>query len=62
VAKMKEKTMKIRKVVEKWEICNKEEKAASLEEEIKKLVPKQLHKWIKVFRKKVSERIQMKKM
>jgi len=38
VAKMKEKIMKIKEAVEKWEIYNKEEEAASLEEETKKLV------------------------
>ena len=53
MAKMKEKTMKIKKVVEKWKICNKEEEVASLEEKTMKLVLKQLYKWIKIFRKKV---------
>jgi len=32
------------------------------EEETRRLVPKQFHKWIKVFGKKVSERIPMRKI
>ena len=53
--------MQINKVAEEWEIWDKEEEAAKSEEEAKKLVPKQFHKWIKVFGKKASERIPMRK-
>jgi len=58
----KGKMMEIKKVAEKWEIWDKEEKVARSEEEVKKLVPKQLYKWIKVFGKKASERIPTRKM
>ena len=58
----KEKKMEVRKVAEKWEIWDKEEKAAKSEEEAKKLVPKQFHRWIKIFGKKASERTLMRKM
>jgi len=47
--------------VEEWEIWNKEEKTARSEEKAKKLVLEQFHKWIKVFRKKASERMPMRK-
>jgi len=53
----KRKTVEVRKVAEEWEIWDKEEKAVKLEEEAKKLVPESFHKWIKVFRKKQSERM-----
>ena len=33
-----------------------------LEKKAKKLVPKQFYKWIKIFRKKASERMPMRKM
>jgi len=48
-------------VAEEWEIWDKEEKAARLEEEAKKLVLEKFHKWIKVFGKKASERMLMRK-
>jgi len=51
--------MEVNKVAEEWKIWDKKEEAARLEEEAKKLVPKQFHKWIKVFRKKASERMLM---
>ena len=54
--------MEVKKVVEEWKIWDKEEKAAKLEEEVKKLVLKQFYRWIKVFGKKESERMLMKKM
>ena len=54
--------IKIRKVIEKWKIWNKKEKAARLEKEAKKLVPKQFYKCIKIFRKKASERMPTRKM
>jgi len=53
--------MKVNKVVEEWEIWNEKEKTARSEEKAKKLVPKQFHKWIKVFGKKASERMPMRK-
>ena len=36
--------MKVKKVVEKQKIWNKEKKAAKLKEETKKLVPERFHK------------------
>ena len=54
--------MKIKKVAEKWEIWDKEEEAAGSEKEVKKLVPKQLYKQIKVFGKKASKRMPTRKM
>ena len=39
----KEKTIKIKKVVEEWEIWDEEEKAARLKDKVKKLVPKKFH-------------------
>ena len=58
----KGKTIEVRKVAEEWEIWDKEEEGAKLEAEAKKLVPEKFHKWIKVFGKKQSERISMKKI
>ena len=54
--------MKVNKVIEEWEIWDEEEETARSEEEAKKLVPKQFHKWIKVFRKKASERMPTRKI
>lgn len=54
--------MEIKKVVKEWEIWDNEEKVARSEEEVKKLGPEQFHKWIKVFEKKASEKIPIRKM
>ena len=54
--------MEVRKVVEEWEIWDKEEKVAKSEVEAKKLVPEKFHEWIKVFGKKQSERMPMRKL
>ena len=48
----KGKMVEVRKVVEEWEIWDKEEEAAMSEAEAKKLVPEKFHEWIKVFGKK----------
>jgi len=58
----KEKTMEVRKVVEEWEIWDEEEEAAKSEEEAKKLVPENFHRWIKVFGKKQLERMSTRKL
>ena len=58
----KEKTVEVKKVAEEWEIWNKEEEVARLEEKAKKLVPEKFHRWIKIFRTKQSERMPMRKM
>ena len=50
------------KVVGEQEIWDKEEKTAKSEREVKKLVPKQFYKWIKIFEKKASERMLTRKM
>jgi len=44
--------MEVKKVVEKWEIWDEEEKMAKSEKEAKKLVLQRFHKWIHVFDKK----------
>jgi len=58
----KGKTMEVKKVAEEWEIWDEEEEAAKSEVEAKKLVPEKFHKWIKVFGKKQSERMLMRKV
>jgi len=58
----KGRAMEVRKVVEEWEIWDEEEEAAKSEAEAKKLVPEKFHKWIKVFGKKQSERMPMRKL
>jgi len=54
--------MEVKKVVEEWEIWNEEEETARLEEETKRMVLEKFHPWIKVFRKKQSERIPTRKV
>ena len=54
--------VEVKKVVEEWEIWDEEEEAARLEAEAKKLVPEKFHKWIKVFGKKQSEKMLMRKV
>ena len=51
----KERIVKVRKIVEEWEIWDKEEEAAKSEVEARRLVPEKFHRWIKVFGKKQSE-------
>ena len=58
----KGKTMEVKKVAEEWEIWDEEEKAAKSEVEAKKMVPEKYHQWIKVFGKKQSERMLMRKL
>ena len=58
----KGKMMEVKKVAEEWEIWDKEEEVAKSEAEAKKLVPEKFHRWIKVFRKKQSERMPMRKL
>ena len=54
--------MEVKKVAEEWEIWDEEEEAAKSEEEAKKLVPEKFHRWIKVFGKKQSERMPIRKL
>ena len=58
----KGRAVEVRKVVEEWEIWDEEEEAAKSETEAKKLVPEKFHEWIKVFGKKQSERMPMRKL
>ena len=58
----KGRAVEVRKVVEEWEIWDKEEEAAKSEAEVKKLVPEKFHKWIKIFGKKQSERMPTRKL
>ena len=44
--------MEVKRVAKEWEIWDEEEEAAKSEAEVKKLVPEQFHKWIKVCGKK----------
>ena len=50
-----------KEVAEEWEIWDKKEEIAKLEEEAKKLVPECSHKWIYIFGKKQSERMSTRK-
>ena len=54
--------MNIKRVVEEWEIQDKEEEAAKSEAEAKKLVSEKFHRWMKIFSKKQSEQIYMRKI
>ena len=54
--------MEVKRVAEEWEIWDEEEEVAMSEEKAKKLVPRKFHKWIKVFGKKQSERMPMRKV
>jgi len=58
----KERTIEVKKIAEEWKIWNEEKEAVKSEEKAKKLVSERFHKWIHIFRKKVSERILMRKM
>ena len=58
----KRKTVEVRKIAEKWEIWDEEEEAVKSEMEARKLVPEKFHQWIKVFRKKQSERMPTRKL
>ena len=52
----------IKRVAKEWEIWDEKEEAVKLEAEAKKLVPEKFHRWIKVFGKKQSERMSMRKI
>ena len=54
--------MEVKRMAEEWEIWDEEEEVARLEEKVKKLVPKEFYQWIKVFGKKQSERMLMRKI
>ena len=54
--------MEIKKVVEEQEIWDEEKETERSEKEVKNLMLKKFHKWIKVFEKKAGERILMKKI
>ena len=54
--------VEVKKVAEEWEIQNEEEEVVKSEEEAKKLVPHQFHKWIHIFGKKASERMPTRKI
>ena len=58
----KGKTVEVKRIAEEWEIWDEEEVVARSEAEAKKLVPERFHKWIKVFGKKQSERMLMRKV
>ena len=54
--------MEIKRAAKEQEIWNKEEEVAQLQEKAKKLVLEQFYKQIKIFGKKVSERMLMRKI
>ena len=54
--------MEVKKVVEEWEIWDKEEAAVKSEDKAKKMVLEKFHQWIKVFRKKQLERMPTRKL
>ena len=54
--------VEVKRIVEKWKIWNEEEKAVGSEVEARKLVLEKFHPWIKVFGKKQSERMLIRKM
>jgi len=58
----KGKMMEVKKVAEEWEIWDEEEEVAKSEAKAKKLVLEKFHRWIKVFGKKQSERMPMRKL
>ena len=58
----KGRTVEVRKIAEEWEVWDEEEKVVKSEMEAKKLGPEKFHKWIKVFGKKQSERMPMRKL
>ena len=58
----KGKTVEVKRVAEEWEIWDEQEETAKSEAEAKKLVLEKFHRWIKVFGKKQSERMPMRKL
>ena len=58
----KGKIVEVKRVAEEWKIWDEEKEVARSEEEAKKLVLEKFHRWIKVFRKKQSERIPTRKL
>ena len=58
----RERTIKVKRVVEEWKIWDEEEEAVKSEAETKKLVPERFHRWIKVFSKKQLERMPTRKI
>ena len=54
--------MEVKRIAEEWKIWDEEKKVAKLEAEAKKLVSEKFYKWIKVFGKKQSERMPMRKI
>ena len=60
--KEERKMVEVKRVAEEWKIWDKEEKAARLEEKARKLVLEKFHQWIKIFRKKQSERMLTRKV
>jgi len=58
----KGKTVKVKRIAKEWEIWDEKEKAAESEAEARKLVLEKFYPWIKVFGKKQSERMLMRKV
>ena len=58
----KKRIIEIKKLVEEWEIQDKDEEVVKSEAETRKLVPECFHKWIQVFEKKTSEWMPIRKL
>jgi len=58
----KGKMIEVKKIAEEWEIWDEGEKAAKSEVEAKKMVLEKYYQWIKMFGKKQSERMLMRKV
>jgi len=58
----KGKMVEVKRIAEEWKIWDEEEETAGSEVEARKLVPEKFHLWIKVFRKKQSERMLIRKV
>jgi len=54
--------MEVKRVIEEWEIWDKEKEVVKSKKKSKKLVSPRSYKWIHVFGKKVSKIILMRKM
>jgi len=57
-----EKKVEVKKIAEKWKIWDEEKEAARSEEKAKKFIPEKFYQWIKVFGKKQSEKVLMRKV
>ena len=50
----RERIIEVKRLVEEWEIWDKEKEVVKSEGKAKKLVPERFHKWIHIFDKKAN--------